>query len=133
VTAQNYAPSYVNGSVTVSYRFNGFFQPVDNLPAVNRVKAGQAIPVKFSLGGNQGLDIFRAGSPTSQTVACGANAPDDIESTVTAGNSSLSYDATSGQYNYVWKTDAKWAGTCRQLVVVFKDGTTQRANFSFTK
>ncbi len=133
LVAHNYVPSYVNGSVTVTYPFNGFFQPVDNLPAVNRVKAGSAIPVKFSLGGNQGLDIFRAGSPTSATVSCGANAPDDIEATVTAGGSSLTYDATANQYVYVWKTDSKWAGTCRQLVIVFKDGTTQRANFTFSK
>ena len=120
-------------SVIVSYAFNGFFQPIDNLPAQNRAKAGSAIPVKFSLGGNQGLDIFRAGSPTSAAVTCGASAPDDIEATVTAGGSSLNYDSNANQYVYVWKTDSKWAGTCRQLVVVFRDGRTQRANFTFTK
>ena len=32
--------------------FSGFFQPVDNPPVFNKVKAGQAIPVKFSLQGN---------------------------------------------------------------------------------
>src|SRR5262249_27214781 len=50
---------------SVLYTFSGFFQPVDNLPTVNSVKAGSAIPVKFSLDGNQGLNIFAAGSPTS--------------------------------------------------------------------
>ena len=24
-------------------------------------------------------------------------------------------DAATDQYNYVWKTDKAWAGTCRQL------------------
>src|SRR5258706_2774270 len=38
--------------------FSGFFPPVDNPTAVNVLKAGRAVPVKFSLGGNQGLDIF---------------------------------------------------------------------------
>src|SRR5262249_6238728 len=33
-------------SHAVVYNFSGFFQPVDNLPVINSVKAGQAIPVK---------------------------------------------------------------------------------------
>jgi len=56
-----------------------------------------------------------------------------VEKTVTSGGSSLSFDATTDQYNYVWKTDKAWAGTCRQLVVKFIEGTTQRANFQFGK
>ena len=42
----------------VIYDFGGFFSPVDNPDVLNRAKAGSAIPVKFSLGGDQGLDIF---------------------------------------------------------------------------
>ena len=95
-------------------------------------KAGSAIAVKFSLGGNQGLDILAAGYPKSQTIPCDSTAPvDGIEQTVAAGGSSLSYDSTSGLYTYVWKTDKSWVGTCRQLVVTLKDGTAHRANFTF--
>jgi hypothetical protein len=43
--------------VTVSYNWTGFFQPIDN-DKVNTAKAGQSIPVKFSLGGNQGLNVL---------------------------------------------------------------------------
>ncbi len=119
---------------TVIFNFTGFFQPVDNLPVVNTVKAGQAIPVKFSLGGDQGLNIFASGYPKSQVMACSTNVSlDGIEETETAGNSTLSYSAGNMQYNYVWKTDKAWAKSCRQLVVTFVDGTTQRANFKFTK
>jgi len=46
---------------TFVINFSGFFQPVDNLPTLNLVKAGSAIPVKFSLGGNKALSIFAAG------------------------------------------------------------------------
>jgi hypothetical protein len=68
------------------YDFAGFFQPVDNAPTLNVAKAGSAIPVKFSLGGNQGLDIFQTGYPRVTTVSCSASAPEDvIESTVMAG------------------------------------------------
>ena len=114
------------------YAFSGFFQPVDNLPTLNSVKAGQAIPVKFSLGGDQGLNIFAAGYPKSQTIACDTTAPvDGIEVTVTAASSSLTYDPTTNQYTYVWKTQKSWAGTCRQLIVKLSDGTYHLANFQF--
>lgn len=116
------------------YNFTGFFQPVDNLPTINAVKAGSAVPVKFSLGGNQGLDIFAAGYPASQQIVCSTSAPtDQIEQTVTAGSSGLSYDATTDQYSYVWKTDKSWVGTCGQLTLMLKDGTSHTANFEFTK
>ncbi|NOH01711.1 MAG: ExeM/NucH family extracellular endonuclease [Chloroflexi bacterium] len=114
------------------YDFSGFFPPIDDIPVLNAVKAGSAIPVKFSLGGDQGLDIFLAGYPLSRKIACDTNSPlDDIEQTVTAGGSSLSYDALSDQYTYVWKTNKAWAGTCRQLVVILKDGSIHLANFKF--
>ena len=125
-----------NGSFTVSvvYGWAGFFQPVDNLPTVNSVKAGSAIPIKFSLSGNQGLNIFKSGSPASASYTCSGTAPTDaIEQTVTAGGSSLSYDASTDQYVYVWKTDKGWAGSCRTLVVKLADNTTRTANFQFTR
>ena len=113
------------------YQFTGLFQPVDNLPVVNRVNSGQAIPVKFSLAGNQGLAIFETGYPRSQVITCNStDQVDGVEETVTAGGSSLSYDAATGRYTYVWKTEKAWRNQCRQLVLKFKDGTFQRANFS---
>jgi Bacterial Ig-like domain/HYR domain len=125
-----------NGSftVTVNYSWSGFFRPVDNPDTVNSVKAGSAIPVKFSLAGNQGLNIFAANFPASQKITCDTSDPVDlIEETVTAGGSSLSYDSSLDQYNYVWKTDKAWAGTCRQLTVKTADGTPHIAIFKFLK
>jgi hypothetical protein len=67
-------------------------------------------------------------------IACDATAQvDGVEETLTAGASGLQFDALSGQYTYVWKTDKAWAGTCRQLVLTLTDGTTQRANFAFVR
>jgi len=123
---------WAKSTYRVNYAFAGFFAPVDNLPTLNVVKAGSAIPVKFSLAGNQGLNIFATGYPKSVTIACDSSAPADaIDSTVNAGGSSLSYDPLTNQYNYVWKTDKAWAGTCRQLVVKLTDGTSYYANFKF--
>src|SRR6266540_631293 len=121
-------------TITVFYNFVGFFQPIDNLPIVNKAQAGSAIPVKFSLGGNQGLNIFMVGYPVSGMYPCNtSDVSVDIEQTVNAGGSSLTYDPVANQYVYVWKTEKSWANSCRQLVVKFADGTDKRANFQFKK
>ena len=117
----------------VVYAFSGFFQPVDNLPTLNVVKAGVSIPVRFSLSGNQGLAIFAAGYPAAAKIACIGAPEDAIEETVTVGSSGLSYDAASNTYTYVWKTNSAWAGTCRQLNIRLKDGTEHKANFKFVR
>ena len=121
-------------TVNVLYNFNGFFPPVENLPTLNTANAGGAIAVKFTLTGDHGLDIFAAGYPKSQVMACDStDLFDGLEETVTAGSSKLSYDAVTDQYTYVWKTDKAWANSCRQLVVKLNDGVYYRANFEFTK
>jgi len=131
VTATDHAgnPSSLTHNYSVVYDFAGFFQPVDN-SALNVAKGGGAIPVKFSLNGDQGLNIFASGYPGSQRINCDtASLEDAIEETVTAGSSSLSYDPVTGQYTYVWKTSKEWAGTCRQLTVRTNDGINHTANF----
>jgi hypothetical protein len=128
-----YADAKLNANPACGYHFAGFSQPVDNLPTLNSVKAGSAIPVKFGLGGNYGLTLFDVGSPKSQTITCDTSAAvDTVEETVAAGGSGLSYDSASGNYNYVWKTDKTWTG-CRQLILNFNDGSIQKASFKFTK
>jgi hypothetical protein len=127
-------PAAIQACASPTYTFTGFFQPVDTFPTLNVAKAGSAIPVKFSLHGDQGLDIMAAASPASQPIPCDSTAlVDPIEQTVTAAGSSLTYDPTVDQYIYVWKTNKEWAGTCRQLVVTLKDGNAHRANFKLTK
>jgi CSLREA domain-containing protein len=113
------------------FAFTGFLAPLNNPPTVNTVRGGQAVPVKFSLGGNQGLNIFAPGYPRSQPMACVSGvALDEVETTVSAGGSSLSYDTATDTYTYVWKTDKAWRG-CRQLIVQLSDGTFHTANFEF--
>jgi hypothetical protein len=89
------------------------------------MKAGAAVPLKFSLHGDQGSDIFSAGSPG--WIPCGAlDGP-------TPADGSLSYNASADRYIYLATTSKSWAGTCRDLVVTLRDGATHRARFSFTK
>jgi hypothetical protein len=122
----------------VIYDFAGFFPPVANPPDENTVKAGQAIPIKFSLGGDQGLDIFAAGYPKSYPADCDDwSALGAATSTVASGGSGLNYDSTVnppiGQYVYPWKTEKAWADSCRVLEVKLNDGTSHLAYFHFTR
>jgi uncharacterized repeat protein (TIGR03803 family) len=115
----------------VVYRFTGFFPPVDNLPVSNSVKAGSAVPVKFSLGGGYGLNVLAPGYPRSDSIQCDTTARvEPVEETVTAG-SGLTYDPATNTYVYVWKTDKTWAGSCRQFVLRLNDGKEYQANFNF--
>ena len=134
VTTAGFNVIGINFASPIQYSFTGFLQPVDNPPIVNTVKSGSAIPVKFSLGGDKGLDIFAAGFPASQGIACTSGAPTDaISETVNPGSSTLSYDAASDQYVYVWKTEKGWADTCRRLTVKLADGSEHQALFRFGK
>lgn len=121
---------------TPEFTFNGFFAPVKNPPAINSVKAGSSIPVKFSLGGDFGLEIFEAGYPTSTGISC-----NDVDlaltsalTTITSGGSALSYDGPNDQYNYTWKSEKAWGNSCREFAVKFLgDPTEYKALFNFTK
>ncbi len=120
--------------VSVIWHFTGFFSPVDNLPTFNVVNSGRAIPIKFSLGGNQGLGIFAPGYPASVPITCDtAVSTGAMEPTSTAGASGLQYSPGADKYTYVWKTEKSWSNSCRQFVLKLTDGTTYRANFNFTR
>jgi hypothetical protein len=117
--------------VNVLFNFSGFLQPVSQFPSLNIATAGSAVPVKFSLSGDKGLNILAAGYPASTVIACDDNEPGStIEETI-ANGSGLTYDAESDQYIYVWKTSKDWRRSCRILIVRLTDGTEHYAKFSF--
>ena len=111
---------------------SGFENPVWNPPAMNQQKAGSVVPLKFSLDGDRGIDIFMEGYPASSAIPC--NTPVEAfegEPISTVGRSVATYDLTRDLYEIRWRTQKSWRGTCRQLVVHFVDGTYMRANFRF--
>jgi HYR domain-containing protein len=120
-------------TVHVTYSWNGFFQPIDNVGVVNKAKAGQSIPVKFSLGGNQGLNILAAGYPGFVTGSVPpADTTDDVEVYATSVPG-LTYDAAADQYVYVWKTPTTLAGKSGTLQLRLADGSMHTALFTFTR
>jgi hypothetical protein len=88
------------------------------------MKAGQSVPVKFSLSGDQGAAIFADGSPA--WAPCGSS-----DTSRAAGT--LGYNASNDRYTYLATTAKSWAGTCRDLVVTLADGTVHKLRFTFTK
>lgn len=87
--------------------------------------------MRFSLNGSRGLDIFAVGYPASHDIICESNRSiDTIEETISKGSSGLSYNAITDQYSYIWKTNKIWKYSCRQLIVLLKDGTYHNASFN---
>jgi len=123
-------PVHITGRAL--YPFNGFQSPVANPPTVNSENAGRAIPIKFSLGGDQGLGVIVPGYPTVTQVDCKSEAPiGGAMPADTAGNSGLTYDPSSNTYTYVWKTDKRMAGTCQMFILLLIDGSDHLAYFQF--
>ncbi len=127
-------PTNESGGET-QYSFSGFFQPVDNLPSINSIKAGSSVPIKFMLGGNQGLDVLTLGYPKVASIECDMDSGNVIQDNLEAANtnSNLSYDEQADQYVYVWKTEKSYAGSCKQFILKLKDGQTIFAHFKFNK
>ena len=130
--SSNYSSASKTVQLAVNYRFAGFFKPVKNLPVMNIVKAGRAIPIKFSLGRYEGLQVMQPGTPTVLNAAC--TTPSETMTDEDDGSENSSGLKAEGyQYTYVWKTSAAWAGTCRKLVITLADGTSHAALFRFVK
>jgi hypothetical protein len=109
----------------------GPFQPVAPQPALNPVNAGQTVPVKFSLGGDFGLDVFASGYPWSTAFDCTTGEPSGAATSATANAAGLVYDSTTSVYTYHWQTPKSWKGQCRTLTLQFTNGTELAANFKF--
>jgi Tol biopolymer transport system component len=128
VTAEDGARNTASASsgYTVIYDFSGFFAPVAVFPTANPAKAGQGVPLKFSLHGNQGSDLFAGGFPA--WVPC-----DSPAAASTTASGTLSYNASLDRYTFLAATDKAWAGTCKDVVITLRDGATHRARFAFGK
>jgi predicted extracellular nuclease len=110
-------PVLVDLDLVVPYQFTGFFAPAVNPPAINSVKAGATLPVKFRLGGDRGLDVFASG-PTVTPIVCTTR---EAIGAPTPAEGELAY--VNGTYVYTWKTAKRAAGTCQALSFTLNDAT----------
>lgn len=91
----------------------------------NPANAGSTVPIKFSLNGYRGMNVIAAGYPKS--------GPDSDSLATISATGGLQYSATSDTYILRWKTDKKWAGTTRLLVLKLSDGAIYSVLVKFTK
>ena len=66
-------------------------------PDFTSLRAGATSPLKFGLGGDEGLNVLASGSPTSQQISCTTGVPVGAAA-ATAGT--LTHDKTSKLYTY---------------------------------
>ena len=109
--------------------FQGFLGPIHTGSVV---RAGDAIPIVFSLGGDQGLDVLASGSPSSVQTDCDQpGTPTGGEPAWSQSGSGLVFHSWTGHYVFMWQTRKSWAGTCRTFVLGLSDGGVERLTVSF--
>ncbi len=108
-----------------AYAFDGFYAPIKDTGEAYVARAGSRIPLKFSLGGDRGLDVIFG---TPQVYACG-DWP--FGPSVDAVADPLAYDADADRYQLDWKTDKTWSGSCQTIELHFVDGTYRLLHVDF--
>jgi hypothetical protein len=121
-----------SAAYTVVYGFQGFFAPVDNLPAANLAKAGRTVPFKWRLASFSGAPVTTLSNVVARTsvMACdGATVTDAIEE-YAASNTGLVNNG-DGSYQYNWQSSKAMENTCRKVIIELDDGTRHEASFRF--
>ncbi|MGH7357525.1 MAG: M36 family metallopeptidase, partial [Candidatus Rokuibacteriota bacterium] len=109
-----------------------------------REHAGSTVPLKFTADGYTGLDVLKdSGSPFSRKVDCSTlqvpSQPEAVTITprefpiaaASPGNRPPLTVNANGVYQFNWKTEGEWRGTCREFVLTRDDGKQHRAFFRF--
>ena len=118
-----------NLPVNCTAQFGGLQPPVSPLPTINQRNAGSTVPVKFTLSESGGAPNIAAVF-ASQQVDCTTLAPiGPFVPAQSPGSTGLSSSNTQFQFN--WKTEGAWEGTCRQLIIRLQDVTDPVAVFRF--
>jgi hypothetical protein len=109
-------------SYSVVYAFDGYYAPLVAEPASVTLRAGDVVPAKFSLHGDQGLDVLTRAA----WRPCGVTTND-----WSRAGGSLTYNGGPDRYTFAWATDKTWAGSCKELLLTLRDGMTHSAYVSF--
>jgi hypothetical protein len=110
----------------VTYAFKGFDSPVDANGTISDAKAGDAIALKFSLTGDQGLSVIS--KTTWQPASCTDWTP---IAAATSADAKLSYSSPTDRYRNLVTTSSSWKGTCRILRLGLADSTSHEVHVRF--
>ncbi len=117
----------------VIYKFDGFYPPVDNFPEVNKVQAGQTIPIKFRLLDANGHAVDGVETIHIQVVDfnCKEHCAPEM-SDLTPDLQLAGLKERDGLYHYNWHTSKEDKGKCLLLIVELGDGgPAHKAIFNF--
>jgi hypothetical protein len=120
----------------VVYGFSGFQPPVNgSAGAVNVVKAGKVVPLKWLLADAAGVPVTTLGSVRVSTVShsCTTTAggvQDPVEETAPGGSGLQNLG--DGSYQYNWRTPTSYAGSCRTVRLDLGDDLPRPVEFRFT-
>ena len=118
----------------VSAGFGGFVPPLSHRGEPYRIRAGRTLPLRFTLGGDLGLDLFAPGFPVSREVSCTTGEAVGVPAPILQpGGSGLTYSAGNATYRLNWSTESGWGGSCRELIVRFRDSSQITATFDFRR
>jgi trimeric autotransporter adhesin len=108
----NYDVHLVNGTLNVTFVWNGFLQPVNDTAhqigvTESKFKLGQVIPLKFDLATFAGANVQQTGNPVfsvgNYRASCDSDAVADTLPAVSA-DPSVVFVYTGGHYQYNWST-----------------------------
>lgn len=126
------------GTYKVTYRFDGFLQPINDTAhqvgaSTSVFKAGSTVPVKFQLKDASGKAVQAAAAPAWLTPVSGAPMKLPVDETVQTvaadSGSTYRYDTTAQQYIYNWKTPST-GGSYYQIGVKLDDGQVYYVNIA---
>jgi hypothetical protein len=112
----------------VRYPFSGFDSPVSASGTIEGAKTKEAIPLKFSLGGNRGNSPVV--SVHWEHVSCSDWASLNQGWNLVSGT--LSYNASADRYTELVPPDPSFKGTCQQLTLGLADSTLHVVNVKFS-
>ena len=111
-----------------AYDFRAFFQLA---PAVNQVAAtSTAIPLRFTLHGDYGMDVFAPGFPRMAEASCESWQRSGEPVALTG---LFTYRPETDRYQFSVRIDPAWRGTCRLVEIGLDDGTVRTAYFAFAR
>jgi hypothetical protein len=123
---ENGKTAIASATYQVIYVFKGFDSPVDVNGTIGDARAGDAIALKFSLSGDQGLNVIS--KRTWQPASCADWTPSGA---AVSTDGKLSYSAPSDRYRDLVSTSSSWKGTCRTLRLDFADSTYREIHIHF--
>lgn len=120
-----------NASYRVVLGFDGFASPVSNTAALNQIKAGRSVPLRWRVLDANGAPVTNLGSASVTATALTCPAGDINRITTYGGSSSQLQNLGNGYYQLDWPTPASYRGSCRRLQLSIGDGEIHPVPFQF--